>query len=194
MRYDKDHKGETRQRIVKAAAERFRREGIAPVGVASLMADAGLTHGGFYAHFSSKEDLVGEACAAALADSVARMREHVLAQPPGERTPALIRAYLNEQHRDEPEQGCAIAALGPELARHTEATRHRFTGQVQPLLALAAEALQDDGADPAQASAIVSILVGAMVMARSMDEPAQSAALLKAGRKAALTLASLKPD
>lgn len=191
MRYDKDHKNETRQRIVQAAAERFRREGIEAVGLAKLMAGVGLTHGGFYAHFASKEELVGEACATALADSVTRLREYVKGVPAGERTRALVRAYLNEEHRDAPEQGCAIAALGPELARHSDDVRQRFDVQVEVLLELAREALSDDGADPTLAAGMVSIMVGNLVLARSTKDAAQSAALLKAGRKSALILSGL---
>lgn len=191
MRYDKEHKQETRSRIVKVAAERFRREGIEAVGVASLMGSAGLTHGGFYAHFPSKEALVIEACAEGLSETIAGFAELVMAAPEGRRLRRLVKAYLSEQHRDEPEKGCMLATLGPELARYPAAARHAFSQRVDALQKLLGKTLSADGADPALAGAIVSILVGALIMARTTDDPEQSRSCLENGQRAALTLAGL---
>lgn len=189
MRYDKEHKQETRSRIVKAASARFRNEGIEAVGVASLMASAGLTHGGFYAHFASKEALIAEACAEGLSETVAQFREQVQAAPAGKRFKRLVNLYLSERHRDEPAQGCVIASLGPEIARHTMESRKPFTVKVDALLELMEGALRDDGADPTLATGMLGTLVGSLTLARAVDDPEKSRQHLAAGRQAVLTLA-----
>ena len=121
----KGHKADTHKRVVEIAARRFRSDGIDGVGVASLMADAGLTHGGFYAHFASKEALVKEALIAALASSSVFARDAA-----GEAAPLDLRAYigsyLSPAHRDGAATGCALAALAPEIARRPRATRNAF--------------------------------------------------------------------
>src|SRR5947208_16457845 len=108
MRYSKGHKPVTRQRIVEAAERRFKQDGIEGAGVATLMADAGVTNGAFYAHFASKEDLV----AAAVADQLRAQRVQYSTQPPGRGGAELmVREYLSAAHRDSPEDGCPSAAL-----------------------------------------------------------------------------------
>jgi len=123
MRYEKGHKEITRRRIVETAAARFRKDGIEGVGLADLMAEAGLTHGGFYSHFSSKEDLVRAAMEEASCHSVQNFERRI--EEGG--LEAWIRAYLRTGHRDHPEKGCAVATLAAELARHPKATRKAFT-------------------------------------------------------------------
>src|SRR5438128_752564 len=119
MRYEKGHREQTRKRVVNAASARFRAQGIEATGLASLMADAGLTHGGFYAHFRSKDDLVREA----IVDAQARSREtwmnevQAAKERGGDGLEALVRWYLRAAHRDRPEAGCSVAALAPEVAR-----------------------------------------------------------------------------
>jgi len=191
MRYSKDHKSETRDRIVQTAARRFREDGVEAVGVAALMADAGLTHGGFYAHFPSKEALVAAACAEGFSQNGARLRRTVERHPAGERVAALADAYLSPAHRDNPGQGCAAAAIGAEIARHPAETRAAFTQGLQGLLRLAEDALRADGGDPAAAPQAVNAMVGALIMARTAaDDPVLSDSLLEAGRR---TLRSLVP-
>src|SRR6266513_3128546 len=108
MRYTKDHKQATRQRILEAAGRRFKRDGIDGAGLASVMADAGLTNGAFYAHFASKEDLVANV----LADQLRTQRHTFDAQPPNRAgLEAVIRSYLSPEHRDECAEGCPSAAL-----------------------------------------------------------------------------------
>src|SRR5438477_605490 len=129
MRYGKEHKAETRKRVVEAAARRFRKNGIEATGVVELMADAGLTHGGFYAHFPSKEMLVRETIVAASEQSRRHFQDQIDEAREQGREPLeqLVRGYLTTAHRDRPDRGCSIAALGSEIARHPRKTREVFT-------------------------------------------------------------------
>lgn len=192
MRYTKDHKEATRARIVRTASERFRAEGIDNVGVASLMQSAGLTVGGFYAHFASKEDLVGQACASAFEESAARFRAYLAGQPPGTRYRAFVAAYLSEQHRDHPGSGCVMLANAADMARHPDQTRAGFTGLVQRWVGLIGELLRAEGLE-GDAQAIAGTLLGNMALARSINDPALSASFLAAGREAAMRLVRPQP-
>lgn len=185
MRYSKEHRQETHERIVRKAGERFRAEGIDAVGVASLMADVGLTVGGFYAHFDSKQALITEASSAAFSRTTASFREYIHGKPKGERLSALVNAYLTEFHRDEPQQGCLAAANGAELARQPIDTRAGFTHELKAWIAVIEEAIRDDGLT-ADARAVASALVGAMTLARAVDDPVLSQAFLESGRQAIL--------
>src|SRR3954470_4648028 len=127
MRYAKDHKQATRQRILDTAGRRFKQDGIDGAGVAAVMSDAGLTNGAFYAHFRSKEDLVANV----LADQLHAQRHSFGAQPSGRAgLEAIIRAYLSPQHRDQPADGCPSAALLDEIARRPTTTRQAFTDEL----------------------------------------------------------------
>ena len=117
VRYGKEHKQATRRRIIETAGRRFKRDGIDGSGIATLMADAGLTNGAFYAHFASKEDLV----ATAVADQLREQRASVSAQAPDAGLEQFVRAYLSVEHRDNPEDGCPSAALLDEIGRCTDA-------------------------------------------------------------------------
>lgn len=190
MRFDKGHKEQTRRRIVEIAAQRFRKEGVAAVGIAGLMADAGLTHGGFYAHFPSKEDLVRAALGEAAAQTEAR-RSKVLEQtePGAARAEALIRNYLRPAHRDTPELGCAAAALIAEIARHEPETRAAFTEKLNGMLAQFETSLPPELPPDTRRRRTIGIfatLLGALQMARAVDDPALSDAILDSGIEAAL--------
>jgi len=191
MRYEKGHKETTRRRIVETAAARFRKDGIEGVGVADLMAEAGLTHGGFYSHFSSKEDLVRAAIEEAAIYSVQRFDRRI--EEGG--LEAWIRAYLRTEHRDHPEKGCVVAALASELARHPKATRKGFCEKFAKVLT-SIEAHLPASMTTAQkrqaATGIFAVLVGAIQMARAVDEPKASEEILEAGIASALALAQLK--
>src|SRR3954469_5147663 len=127
MRYAKDHKQATRQRILEAAGRRFKRDGIDGAGVAAVMSDAGLTNGAFYAHFNSKEDLVANV----LADQLRAQRQDFEAEPSGRAgLEAFIRAYLSPQHRDQYADGCPSAALLDEIARRPADTKQVFTDEL----------------------------------------------------------------
>src|SRR5262249_40552343 len=146
MRYSKDHEQETRERIVRTAARRFREDGVEAVGVAALMADAGLTHGGFYPHFPSKEAPGARPTAQGFDHRRNPPPEALEKRPAGERLAALAEAYLSPAHRDHPGQGCVAAAIGPEIARHAPETRAEFTRGLRGLVQLTEQALRDDGA------------------------------------------------
>lgn len=189
MRYSKEHRQETHDRIVLKAGERFRAEGIDAVGLASVMGDLGLTVGGFYAHFDSKQALITEAANDAFSRTTAAFKKFMLSKPKGERLSALVNAYLTTFHRDAPQQGCLAAANGAELARHPIETRAGFTGQLNAWIAVIDQAVKDDGlkADP---RAIASALVGAMTLARAVDDPVLSEAFLESGRQSILANAN----
>jgi TetR/AcrR family transcriptional regulator, transcriptional repressor for nem operon len=194
VRYDKGRKEETRRRVVEAASSRFRRDGIGGTGVAALMADAGLTHGGFYAHFASKDDLVQEAVSAALsktrdllASEAKKARERG-----GDGLARLVEVYLSPAHCDKPEAGCAVAALAPELARHDPAIRDVLTKQIQEIVSIiAAELPPTQSKDTAYAVAygIFGTMVGTLQLARVVNDAALSETIISSGRASALALA-----
>jgi TetR/AcrR family transcriptional repressor of nem operon len=192
MRYEKGHKAETRQRIVQTAAARFRRDGIDGVGVADIMADAGLTHGGFYAHFESKDDLVraalGEASAASATNFSRRIEEGGLE--------AWIRFYLSAAHRGHPERGCIMAALATDVGRHSRTSQREFSARLERLVERVAEHLPGtikSGRRRPVAMAVVSTLCGALQLARAVDDRVFSDEILEAGIISALTQAGVKP-
>jgi TetR/AcrR family transcriptional repressor of nem operon len=190
MRYAKGHKEATRQRIVEAAATRFRQEGIDAVGVANLMAGVGLTQGGFYNHFESKDDLARASIAAAWRDALARLDESL--EQAGDRAlETLVDRYLSAAHRDHPGSGCTAAALAPEVARGSLAVREAFTEGLRRFADLIAAALPA-GLKPKQrrerALAVMAAMAGALALARAAADPGLSDALLAAGRQAALAL------
>lgn len=191
MRYGKDHKEETHKRVVEAAARRFRKDGIESTGVVDLMADAGLTHGGFYAHFSSKETLVKEALAAASMKS----RDHLQGQIDQARAEgrdpleAIVRSYLTVTHRDRPDRGCSVAALGSEIARHPRKTREAFTEGLEKTMGIIASALPETVPNRQErAYAIFSTLIGALQLSRAISDSTMSQAVIDAGVTAALQI------
>jgi TetR/AcrR family transcriptional repressor of nem operon len=191
MRFDKGHKEQTRRRIVETAARRFRKEGVEAVGIAGLMADAGLTHGGFYAHFASKEELVRAALEEASDQGQAR-RDRLLEK--GENLEALVRSYLRPVHRDTPELGCAAAALIAEIARHGPETRAAFAGRLGELLRQFEAVLPADMESEQKqrrAIGVFAAMLGALQMARAVTDPALSDKILESGIEAALALASI---
>jgi AcrR family transcriptional regulator len=191
MRYEKGHKETTRRRIIETAASRFRKDGIEGVGLADLMAEAGLTHGGFYSHFSSKEDLVKTVMEEVSGRSVQNFKRRI--EEGG--LEAWIRAYLRTSHRDHPERGCAVAALASEIARHPKTTRKPMSERLAQLRA-DIEAHLPETMAPAvkrqRAVGIFSTLVGAMQMARAVNDAGLSDEILKAGIASALTLAQIE--
>ncbi|WP_046868182.1 TetR/AcrR family transcriptional regulator [Microvirga massiliensis] len=194
MRYEKGRKEETRRRVVEVASRRFRRDGIEGTGVAGLMADAGLTHGGFYAHFGSKDDLVREA----LADAHARSRDTWLAEVKAARErgenglEAIVRRYLRTAHRDRPEAGCSVAALAPEVARNKPKTREVMARAASDLVAIIASELPSSLPEEKArqtAYAIFGLMLGTLQLARVTTDKAAAEAILQAGQEAALRLA-----
>ncbi|MET0226521.1 MAG: TetR/AcrR family transcriptional regulator [Dokdonella sp.] len=191
MRYEKGHKDSTRQRIIEAAGQRFRREGIEAVGIGNLMAGIGLTQGGFYNHFESKDDLVREVVGRSLHEKLESMR----ALNAGKRHGGIARLadwYLSAAHRDDPAGGCTCSALAMEIARSSEPTRAAFTGELRATLGLIGAQLPAS-LKPKQrrekAQAIFASMVGTLALARAVDDPALADNLLAAGRRAVLALA-----
>jgi TetR/AcrR family transcriptional repressor of nem operon len=190
MRYEKGHKEQTRQKIVEAASQRFRADGIDAVGVVSLMGEVGLTQGGFYNHFGSKEDLVRESVAMAAASAVERLGERVAASR-GESYRALVNSYLSTEHRDAPEAGCVAAALSAEMARRPVETRAAFTDGYTEMVELIVSTLPDSIRGKRRrtlAMAVFASLVGSLSLSRAVADPALSDEILSLGRQSALAL------
>lgn len=194
MRYSKGHKEATRQRIIDTASARFRGEGIAAVGVANLMGDIGLTQGGFYNHFESKDELAREAIANGWQGTRERL-EKVLNDPEHGGIEGLINSYLSARHRENMAAGCVAAALSPEIARGADIVRAEFTRGIEDVLSLLADALPKT-LKPKQrratAMALFSTMVGTLAMSRAVDDPEASDEILAAGRKAALAMVPSK--
>ena len=196
MRYGSEHKQETRRKILDIAGKRIRREGVEAVGVASLMADCGLTHGGFYAHFKSKDELVAAALDQGMCESSDRIFAH--ADQAEDKLGAYIRAYLSPHHRDQAENGCAFSALAPELSRGASPVRETVAARLDPYLDRIGRLLPPSNAnttDPVsarrQATALFSLLMGSLQLARLTEDRTLSDSILESGIKAALDLVSL---
>jgi len=188
MRYSKEHKLETHARIVKKASVRLREKGAHGIGVADLMKEAGLTHGGFYAHFASREALVIEAFADAMDRSTDRWRKLAAEIPPEQRLAAIARAYLTPAHRDDPGHGCAVPALGAELARESPKTRKAFAAKLEQMVDMLAEQIPalPRKAARKQAEATLATMMGTLVLARIAGNGEFSDEILAAGREAVL--------
>jgi TetR/AcrR family transcriptional repressor of nem operon len=185
MRYEKGRKDASRRQIMKVAGERFRQDGIAASGLASVMSDAGLTNGAFYAHFGSKAELVRETIAAALEDLSKQVDEAIAAGG----LEAVSAAYLSPQHRDDPAHGCSFAALLPELARQPDEARQVYSERFLTLIRQIAKALPPETADPeGTAMAMFATLVGTLQLARVLGGTALSTRILETGADAALQL------
>ena len=180
MRKSREEAARTRERIIEAAADEFRRNGIATTGLAELMAAAGLTHGGFYKHFTSKDQLVAEACGYAI-DSLAKWFVGTPSAD-GKRSAlqTLAAGYLSADHRDNPSGGCPFAALGSELVRADENTRAVAMEGLLKIIDLIAQQYRDIRHDVAKQRALVafSTLVGALTLARLVTDPKLSNLLL----------------
>ena len=178
-------KDATHDRIVTAAARAIRRSGYNGTGVADIMKDAGLTHGGFYAHFPSREAMLAEAADRAGSESVAMMERIAAAAPPERALQAMMEAYLSRAHVEGVETGCATAALGSEMPRQAPEVRRAATRRIKEMIDLVARQSPDWGQPGAHERALVTVatMVGALVLARAVDEPRLSDALRKAALK-----------
>lgn len=184
MRQSKEVAAQTRERILKTASRAYRRRGIAGIGLAELMAEAGLTHGGFYKHFPSKDALAAEAIAHALDETRRTLERAVAAAAPGARLAALIDSYLTPVHRDRPDRGCALAALGTEAAHGAPSVRAALADGFARLAGLAAEQMADAALPlrEAKGQALVSALVGTLMLSRTLPDRGQSDAMLTRSR------------
>ncbi len=188
MRYSKEHKLETHARIVKKASVRLREKGAHGIGVADLMKDAGLTHGGFYAHFDSREALVVEAFAYAMDRSIERWRKLAEQTPPEKRLATIVDSYLTPLHRDDPGHGCAVPALGAEIARESPKTRKAFAAKLEQMIEMIAAQIPDVPPKAARKQAMASLatMMGTLVLARVAGSGEFSDEILAAGRDAVL--------
>jgi TetR/AcrR family transcriptional repressor of nem operon len=188
MRYSREHKIETHARIVKRASVQLRQKGAHGVGVADLMKDAGLTHGGFYAHFDSREALVVEAFAYAMDRSTERWRKLAEETAPEKRLAAIVNSYLTTLHRDDPGHGCAVPTLGAEIARESPKTRKAFAAKLEQMIDVLADQFPGilRSAARKRAMATVATLMGTLVLARIAGNGDFSDEILAAGRDAAL--------
>jgi TetR/AcrR family transcriptional regulator, transcriptional repressor for nem operon len=188
MRYEKGHKEETRQRIVDVASGQFRAHGVAAAGLAGIMSGAGLTNGAFYAHFTSKEDLVQ----AVLSNALSR-REQTLraAAEAGKGLEGLIRDYLSPRHRDDPGHGCPTAAMVAEIARHSKPTRAAFTRKISAFIELIATQIGagTPSARHKTAIAVYGMMVGTLQLARAVSDKDLSDEILESGAATAIALA-----
>lgn len=178
-------KDATHDRIVDAAARAIRRSGYNGTGVADIMKAAGLTHGGFYAHFPSREAMLVEAADRAGGESVAMMQRIAASLPPQQALPAMMQAYLSKEHLDEIETGCATAALASEMPRQASKVRRAATRRIKEMIDLVSRQSPDWGQPGAHEHALVTIatMVGTLVLARAVDDSKLSDALREAALK-----------
>lgn len=173
------------ERIVSAAARAIRRSGYDGTGVADIMKEAGLTHGAFYAHFASREAMLAEAAGLACAQSAAAANDVVARTPPDKALQTMLLAYLSKAHVEQVELGCPLAALGSETSRQAPEVRRVTTRHIKAMVDLVARQSPDWGQPAAHEHALVTLatMVGALVLARAVDEPALSDSLLEAALK-----------
>jgi TetR/AcrR family transcriptional regulator, transcriptional repressor for nem operon len=185
MRYDSEQKQRTREKVLQVAAKAIRGEGPDRVGVAGVMAEAGLTHGGFYAHFKSKDDLIAAAIGQMFDEARARLDHETRDRDPAEGLAAYIDFYLSKRHRDARETGCPMAALSSDLPRLTEEARVAFATGTQQLARGIQGKLSELGRDhwEAEGRSVMAELVGALSLARVEPSVTRSNAILADSRQ-----------
>ena len=185
MRYDTEHKARTRNAILVEAASAIRERGPEGVGVAEIMSATGLTHGGFYAHFKSKDELVACAITQMFDETRARFAKRTGDLPPADALTKYVDMYLSRAHRDQRSEGCALATLAGDLPRMPAQARQRFTEGVEQLAAGFAHHLKKLGARNAEALAwsVLSEMAGALALARAISDITRSDQLLRSARE-----------
>jgi AcrR family transcriptional regulator len=183
-RIPQSRKEASHERIVEAAARALRRRGYDGTGVADINKEAGLTHGGFYAHFDSREAMLAEAADRAGAHSVALLERFAAQAPPKDSFEALVKAYLSKAHVERAEGGCPVAALGSEMPRQAPEVRRAATRRIKEMIDLVGRHAPGWGQPGAHERALVATatMVGALVLARAVDDPKLSASMLEAAR------------
>lgn len=199
MRYDPEHKQRTREKVLHEAAVAIREHGPDRIGVATLMAKAGLTHGGFYAHFKSKDDLVAKAISHMFDERYETLRKCMEGVEPGQGLQAFIDRYLTVRHRNRPQKGCPLPSLSGDLARMPAAARKRFEAGTRRLADSIADVLKvmKHPHPEVLAASVLSEMVGAMAIARAVSNNELSEQILKAARdsiKARIGLAARKAE
>jgi len=180
MPYPEGHMLKVRGKIIESAAQAFRTNGIRNISVPFIMKGAGLTHGGFYAHFDNKEQLVAEACRFAISDTIALLQKAADQEKDGHQINAIIDYYLSQHHRDRTEMGCILPALSSEISRSSDEVRQVFTHELERMIDFISNAAK---IDTATGSALLSSMVGTLVLARSVDNSKLSDSLLTAGKQ-----------
>jgi TetR/AcrR family transcriptional repressor of nem operon len=186
MRYTPQHKSNTHRKILAVASELFRSQGIGNVGVTDLMQRAGLTHGGFYAHFRSKDALAAEAMRSAFEESTQRFRQQFEESEPGLRFSSAVERYLSAMHRDNASQGCVAAALAGEVSRQTGPVRDAMTAGIRRLIENVEKMIEADGLT-LDAHAALATMVGALVLSRAASDPKLSDTLISHARDSLLS-------
>jgi len=178
-------KDATHERIVSVAARAIRRSGYDGTGVADIMKEAGLTHGAFYSHFASREAMLAEAASKACAESASAVADVVANEAPGAALAAMLSAYLSKAHVENVEQGCPLAALGSETTRQAPEVRRVATRHIKEMIDLVARQSPDWGQSSAHERALVTLstMVGTLLLARAVDDPALSDSLRDAALK-----------
>jgi TetR/AcrR family transcriptional regulator, transcriptional repressor for nem operon len=185
VRYGKEHKLATRRRIIETAGRRLKRDGIDGSGVATLMKDAGLTNGAFYAHFASKEDLV----ATAVCDQLREQRERLAAVPPGRAgIEQIVRTYLSPEHRDNPEEGCPSAALLDEIGRCTDPTKQAYTDSLLAVIDDIAARLAPHDPPRTKILSVYALMIGTLQLSRALADRQLADDVLDQGIRNALAV------
>lgn len=184
MRYGPEHKAEMHQKIVNDASRRVRAEGMTGAAVSAVMRDAGLTHGGFYKHFESKDQLLIESLSEAFREIADRLAHVAERSQPGVAWKAMVKAYLNSEHCDHAEWGCPLAALAPELARTDAAMKAQILGELTKYKSRLLPFMPGRRAEDKERAffAIFSTMIGAIEMARMLPEPAMQEKVLTSAR------------
>jgi TetR/AcrR family transcriptional regulator, transcriptional repressor for nem operon len=180
VRYDAEHKEQTRRRVLKAAAAAIRAEGPHKIGVAEVMAKAGLTHGGFYAHFASKDELVAEAIGEMFRQTARRLAPS--SDNPAGDLAGYIDFYLSAEHRDARGQGCPLPYLSGDAPRMSAPAQAAFAAGAASLADRLADRLAALGRPQTEANSLLAELVGALALARAEPDRARSDALLDTSR------------
>jgi TetR/AcrR family transcriptional repressor of nem operon len=186
VRYPPNHKLETRQRILEAASQAFRERGVAETGVDEVMRRAGLTHGGFYAHFQDKSELIADACAAAFDAAVPNLERIAALPTPSARARLLIDSYLSFRHRENRGSGCVVVSVGADAPRLRGAARTGYSRGLTLHIDRLCDALRlsdDPQGNRNRVTHLMSSLVGALLFARAIEDPDQSNQILRAMRR-----------
>ncbi|MFN0038370.1 MAG: TetR/AcrR family transcriptional regulator [Burkholderiales bacterium] len=184
MRKSRVETAQTRERIVSGASGLLRERGLGNVSVAQLMANAGLTHGGFYAHFDSREQLVHEAIRFALAQSAQRIYQSALKDGGRPGYSRLIERYLSPAHRDNPQSGCALASLGSEVGQDSDESKEVFSAGLEAFITLLAKLSPEHTLKARRTHflGVISALTGALVLARAVNDAQASEEILLAAK------------
>lgn len=190
MRYSPEQKAETHKLIVDAAAREFRSKGLQGIGIADLMSQVGLTHGGFYAHFKDRDALVAEAATCAAAESFGRLNEAAGSAPQGKEVEAMLDMYLSPEHRDDPGFGCLLPALAADIARQSDAVKSSFTDSLKENMSNFSIYMpaRSNKEKLNQAFTLISGMAGAVLIARAIDDAKLSKVLLDSVRTQLLGL------